>query len=107
MVERTKELIKLAKELGIPEDDFFFEEDYQRACDKLCETLRESCNYRKLVRIEFVPDPYDIRQPEKAVCHFKDARATVDIRCDNVWSMYLDILRHLNAIANKEKEWDY
>lgn len=96
----------MTKKIDLNLEDFFFQENYQRACDKLCEALQESGNYRgDLVRIEFVPDPYVEGEPFQAICHFKNVRATVNIRDDNVWAMYKDILRHLDAVANREKDW--
>ena len=85
--------------------DFWYHEDYQRACDRLCDALRESSNYRDLVRIEFVPDPDVEGEPLQAICWFKHVRATVNIRCDNVWGMYLDILHHLDDIAEHREQW--
>ena len=86
-------------------NDLGFCEDYQRACDKLCNAMRESNNYRDLVRIEFVPDPNVDGEPLKAICWFRHVHATVNIRFDNVWGMYLDILNHLDDIAKHRIPW--
>ena len=95
----------LAEKLGLDVNEFTFQEDYQRACDKLCDTLRESANYRDLLKIEFVPDPCVKGEPLQAICHFRHVYATVNIRNDNIFAMYKDILRHLDAIANRMEDW--
>jgi hypothetical protein len=85
--------------------DYFFHEDYQRACDKLCEALRECGRYRDLVRIEFVPLPDNSAEPSQAICWFNSTKATVNIRCDDVWGMVWDIINHLNDIIERRRNW--
>ena len=86
-------------------DGLWFHEDYQRACDRLCEALRECGRYRDLNRIEFVPLPGNPAEPLHAICWFNSTKATVYIKGDDVWGMYCDVIRHLNAIIERRQDW--